>query len=330
MNCEYFLNVIAKTSLPELSPMESYDLIIIGAGPAGLAAGIYGVRSGLMTLVVEEKMAGGTVADAPMVENYPGLQGATGSEIAQKISAHAKAAGVKIKEFEGVEYLKLSTEKKIVTTHKAEYEAKAVVIASGSHYRELGIPGEKQFRGRGVSYCGICDGPFFKGKRVLVVGGGNSALITALYLAHLAGETKIAHRRNTFRAEEVLVKDLKSLKNTEILWNTEVKEILGDKVVRKVVVLDKKTNETRELSVDGVFVQVGETPNSQVAKEAGVDVDRDGFIMIDALQHTNIAGVYAAGDVTNHPVKQVGTAVGQGITAALEAYCFIRRPYYKQ
>lgn len=310
--------------------MESYELIIIGAGPAGLAAGIYAVRSGLKTLVLEEKMAGGTVADAPMVGNYPGIQDAKGSEIAQKIHAHAKSAGVKVNEFERVEGLKLSADRKVVKTQKTEYEAKTIIIASGSHYRELGIPGEKEFRGRGVSYCGICDGPFFKGKRVLVVGGGNSALMTALYLAHLAGETKVVHRRETFRAEEVLVQELKKLRNTEVLWSTEVKEIVGDKVVNKVVVLDKKDNRTREVPVDGVFVQVGESPNSQLAKEAGVAVDEDGYIKIDWLQHTNIAGVYAAGDVTNHPVKQVGTAVGQGITAALEAYGYIRRPYYKQ
>jgi len=310
--------------------MESYDLLVIGAGAAGLAAGIYGVRSGLKTIVLEEKMAGGTMADAPVVENYPGFLSISGSELAQKMVAHAKSAGVRVGEFERVESLELSPGKKTVKTSRTTYEARAIVYASGSHYRELSVPGEKEFRGRGVSYCGICDGPFFKGKRVLVVGGGNSALITALYLAHLARETKIVHRRDTFRAEDALVRELNSLKNTEVFWNTEVKEITGDKVVKKVVVFDKKTSETRELPVDGVFVQVGELPNSQTAKEAGVAVDDHGFIIIDALQHTNIAGVYAAGDVTNHPVKQVGTAVGQGITAALEAYSYVRRPYYKQ
>jgi thioredoxin reductase (NADPH) len=165
---------------------------------------------------------------------------------------------------------------------------------------------------------------------VLVVGGGNSALMTALYLGHLAGETKVLHRRETFRAEETLIQELKNLSNIGVLLNTEVKEILGDKTVKKVMVLDKKSNETREVPVDGVFVQVGESPNSQLAKEAGVAVDEDGFIKVDRLQQTSVIGVYAAGDVTNHPVKQVGTAVGQGITAALEAYGYIRRPYYKQ
>ena len=308
--------------------MESWDLIIIGAGAAGLAAGIYGARSGLKTLVLEGKMAGGTTLDAPLVENYPGFQNISGVELAQKMAVHCRSTGVAIHEFEKVLSLDLKGEKKIVKTNKATYEAKAVVIASGAHYSEIGVPGEKEFLGRGVSYCGICDGPLFKGKRVLVVGGGNSALITALYIAGLASEVKVAHRRDAFRAEEALVKALKEKANVEILWNTEIKEIKGEKLVNKVTIFDNKTGETKELLVEGVFVQVGETPNSQLAKEAGVEVDKDGYITVDIRQRTNIAGVYAAGDVTNHPVKQIGTAVGQGITAALEAYGYIRQPYY--
>ncbi|MGQ9551254.1 MAG: thioredoxin-disulfide reductase [Candidatus Bathycorpusculaceae bacterium] len=308
--------------------MESLDLIIVGAGAAGLAAGIYGVRSGLKTLILEEKMVGGTTADAPLVENYLGFERITGLELAQKMAAHCRNTGVTIHEFESVVNLDLKSEKKIVKTNRAVYEAKAVIIASGSHYREIGVPGEREFRGRGVSYCGICDGPLFKGKRVLVVGGGNSAVTTALYLADLASEVKIAHRRNSFRAEEALVKTLTAKKNVQILWNTEVKEIKGEKLIDRVVLLDKITGKTEEIPVDGVFVMAGETPNSDLAKEAGVEVDEEGYIKIDMLQRTSIRGVYAAGDVTNHPVKQVGTAVGQGTTAALEAYGFIRRPYY--
>jgi len=310
--------------------MPDWELIIIGAGPAGLSAGIYGVRSGLKTLVLEEKIAGGTAADAPAIENYLGFQNISGLELVQKMVAHAKSAGVTIHEFETVIGLEFKTENKVVKTDKATYETKAVIIASGSHYRELGVSGEKEFRGRGVSYCGLCDGPLFKGKRLLVVGGGNSALITTLYLAGLASEVKIVHRRDAFRAEEALVKALKEKQNVEVLWNTEVKEIKGEKLVNKAIVLDVKTRETRELLVDGVFVQVGEDPNSQIAKEADVAVDEDGYIVVDVLQRTSIAGVFAAGDVTNHPIKQVGTAVGQGTTAATEAYGYVRRPYYRQ
>lgn len=308
--------------------MESWDLIMIGAGAAGLAAGIYGARSGLKTLILEEKIAGGTTADAPLVENYPGFEKIGGIELAQKMATHCRNTGVTIHEFEKVLSLDIEGEKKIVKTNRATYEAKAIVFASGSHYREIGVPGEKEFRGRGVSYCGICDGPLFKGKRVLVVGGGNSAVITALYLADLASEVKVAHRRDAFRAEEALAEALQKKSNVDILWNTEIKEIKGEKLVSKAVLFDKKTGELKELFVDGVFVQVGEDPNSQLAKEAGVEVDEDGYIKVDIRQYTNIIGVYAAGDVTNHPVKQVGTAVGQGITAALEAYGHIRRPYY--
>jgi thioredoxin reductase (NADPH) len=308
--------------------MEMQELVVVGAGCAGLAAGIYGVRSGLKTVVLEEKLAGGTTSDAPMVDNYPGLPGIRGPELAQRMVAHAKSVGVTLKELEAVNNLDLKSEKKLVQTQKGTYEARSVIIASGSHYCELGVPGEKEFRGRGVSYCGLCDGPFFKGKSVLVVGGGNSALITAHYLSGIAAEVKIAHRRDTFRAEDALGQALKSVRNVDILWNTEVKEILGDKVVQKVILFDKNTRETKEMLINGVFVQVGEDPNSRIAKEAGIALDEDDYIIVDALQRTNLEGVYAAGDVTNHPFKQIGTAVGQGITAALEAYWFIRRPYY--
>lgn len=310
--------------------MNEWELVIIGAGPAGLAAGIYSIRSGLNTLVLEDKMAGGTTADAPVIQNYLGFQAIGGYELSQKMIEHAKNAKVIIHEFEGATSLSLKTEKKTVTTDKTAYETKAVIVASGSHYRELGVLGEREFRGRGVSYCGLCDGPLFKGKRLLVVGGGNSALMTTLYLAGIASNVRIAHRRDEFRGEEALVKDLEEKQNVEILWNVEVKQIMGDTLVDKVVLLDKKTGKDSTLSVDGIFIQVGEDPNSQLAKDAGVIVDEYNHIIVDRLQRTNMLGVYAAGDVTNHPVKQIGTAVGQGITAATEAYGYIRRPYYKQ
>src|SRR4030043_459277 len=217
--------------------MADWELVIIGAGPAGLAAGIYAVRSGLKTLVLEEKIAGGTVVDAPLIENYLGFPSISGFDLAQKMVDHAKNLGVSIHEFEAITKLNLKGEEKIVTTDKGAYSAKALIIASGSRYRELGVPGEREFRGRGVSYCGLCDGPLFKGKRVLVVGGGNSGLITTLYLAGLAAEVKIAHRRDSFRAEEALVRAIEKKENVKILWDTEVKEIKGEKLVNKTVLL---------------------------------------------------------------------------------------------
>lgn len=308
--------------------MKNWELMIVGAGAAGLAAGIYGARSGMKTLILEEKMAGGTTADAPTIENYPGFQSISGRELAQKMMTHCRSVGVEIRELEKMVSLDIKGERKIVKTDKATYEAEAVIFASGTRYRELGVSGEKEFYGRGVSYCGVCDGPLFKDKRVLVVGGGNSAAITALYIAELASETKLSHRRDVLRAEEALVEGLKQKENVEILWNTELKEIKGEKTVNEVALFNNRTSKMRKIEVDGVFIQVGEAPNSLLAKKAGVNVDGRGYIIVDVRQRTNMAGVYAAGDVTNHPVKQVGTAVGQGITAALEAYGYIRRPYY--
>jgi thioredoxin reductase (NADPH) len=310
--------------------MENWDVIIIGAGSAGLSAGIYTVRSGLKTLILDEKLPGGTISDASIVVNYPGFVEISGGELAEKMTNHCKKIGAVIHELEPVTELELSSEKKIVKTSNASYEANVVIFSMGSHYKEVGAKGEKEFRGRGVSYCGVCDGPFFKGKKVLVVGGGNSACITTLYLSGLAGQVTVIHRREAFRAEASLVTDIAGKGNVTILWNSEIQEIKGDKQVRTVTIIDNITKQTSELEVDAVFVQVGEAPNSQIAKASGVETDEHGYIKIDIHQRTNLVGVFAAGDVTDHPIKQVGTAVGQGITAALEAYSYIRRPYYKK
>jgi len=307
--------------------MEHWDLIIIGAGPAGLTAGLYGARSGLKTLVLEEKMQGGAVIDTPLVENYLGFESISGRDLADKMAGHCKKAGAKINELEKVVELDLKGEKKVVKTNRTVYTASAVIIASGSHYRTLGVSGETEFRGRGVSYCTLCDGAFFKGRNILVVGGGNSAVVSARYLANIASHVRLAHRRDQLRAEEMLVKDLIA-QGVEIMWNTELKEVKGDTKVKGVILVNNKTGETREIEVDGVFVQVGEAPNSQVSREAGIEVDKAGYIVVDNRQRTKIAGVYAAGDVTIGPVKQIGTAVGEAIIAASEAFGYIKRPYY--
>jgi thioredoxin reductase (NADPH) len=310
--------------------MENWDVIIIGAGSAGLSAGIYTVRSGLKTLILDEKLSGGTISDASTVVNYPGFAEISGGELAEKMTNHCRKVGAVIHELELVTELEFAGEKKIVKTSNATYEAKAVIYSTGSHYKELGVKGEKEFRGRGVSYGGVCDGPFFKNKLVLVVGGGNTACITTLYLSGLASQITVIHRRQAFRAEQSLVTDISAKNNVNIMWNTEIQEIKGDKQVKAVTLIDNTTNKTVELEVDAVFVQIGEAPNSQLAKAAGVEVNEHGYIKVDVRQQTNLPGIYAAGDVTDQPIKQVGTAVGQGITAALEAYGFIRRPYYKK
>jgi thioredoxin reductase (NADPH) len=310
--------------------VENWDVIIIGAGSAGLSAGIYAVRSGLKTLILEEKLPGGTIADASLVVNYPGFAEINGGELSEKMTSHCKKVGAIIHDLEPVTELELMGEKKIVKTSRATYEANAVIFSTGSHYKEVGVKGEKEFRGKGVSYCGVCDGPFFKDKHVLVIGGGNSACITTLYLSGLAARVTVVHRKKAFRAEESLVNDISGKNNVVVVWNTEVQEIKGDKQVKAVTLIDNTTGIASELAVDAVFVQVGEAPNSQHAKAAGIETDEHGYIKVDMSQHTNLIGVFAAGDVTDQPIKQVGTAVGQGITAALEAYSYIRRPYYKK
>ncbi len=308
--------------------MDKWDLIIVGAGPAGLTAGIYGARNGLKVLILDGKQAGGTLTLIPQIENYPGFpDGISGEELAKRIIDQCKRFNVEIHEFENVVEIKIRDEEKIVKTDKAEYSAKAIIIASGSKHKRLGVPGEKEFEGRGVSYCALCDGPFFKGLRVLVVGGGNTAVMSAIYLADLASKVYLAHRRRQLRAEEIYVKELKR-KGVEVLWNTEVKEVRGGSKVEKVVLYNNESRKKRELTVDGVFIFIGEEPNSDFAKKSGVKVDGKGYIIVDALQRTNIEGIYAAGDVTSYPIKQIGTAIGQAIAAATEAYKYVRKPYY--
>ena len=308
--------------------MGERELIIVGAGPAGLSAALYASRMGLDTLVLDRGLAGGLLLEIPRLENYPGFpEGISGPELAKLMVEHAKGYGAEVRELEEVVELQLSGDVKEARTRKGAYRAKAIIIATGSFHRKLGVPGEEEFRGRGVSYCGLCDGPFFRGKRVLVVGGGNAAATTALLLADLASQVFLVHRRDQLRAEAVLARRLAE-KGVELILNSELVEIYGDQLVRGVRIRNKRTGEVRELAVDGVFIQVGEVPNSELAARAGVAVDERGYIITDHRQRTNLPGVLAAGDVTNHPVKQVATAVGQGTVAAVEAYGLIRRPYW--
>ena len=307
--------------------MEKWDLVIIGAGAAGLTAGIYGARSGLRTLVVEKQLPGGATVESPWIENYPGFPSINGQELIDKFVAHATKFGVQINQLEPVTALDVKKRIKIVGTTKATHEASAIIITTGCHHKELGVPGEKEYNGRGVSYCALCDGAFFKGKTVAVIGGGNNAATSAQILAHLASNVKLIHRRERLRAEEIIMEDLRN-KNVELLCNTEVKEIKGDNVVKSIVTFNNETGETGEIEVGGVFVQVGEVPNSEIARDAGVQVNDEGYVIVDSQQRTDVPGVYAAGDVTVFPVKQIGTAVGQAIVAVVDAFGYIKRPYY--
>ncbi len=305
-----------------------YDVIIIGAGPAGLTAGIYSARNGLKTLILEENTPGGLAAEASLIENYPGfIEGISGFDLMNRMVEQTKNFKIQINELEGVVKLSLLGKKKIVKTKKNSYTTSSVIISSGCHCKHLNVVGEEMFRGKGVSYCSVCDGPLFRGRRLIVVGGGNSAAMSALYLSDLASNVKLIHRREVLRAEDVQIKALKR-RGVEVMLNTEIDEIKGEQIVNCVILFNNKTGKTVEVLVDGVFIHVGETPNTQIAKDAGVDIDKGGFIIVDSKQRTSIEGVYAAGDVTNGVVKQIGTAVGQAIIAAIEVYGFLKKPYY--
>jgi thioredoxin reductase (NADPH) len=310
--------------------MIKVDAVIVGGGPAGLAAGIYAARSGLNTLIIDEKMAGGTTADAPIVENYPGFTSIPGGELAQKMVLQCKQLGVTINELESANKLMITKKERILETSRSVYACKAIILATGSHYKTLGIKGENEFKGRGVSYCGVCDGPLFKGKKVMVVGGGNTATTTTLYLSGIVSEVIVVHRRNSFRSEKALVKEIQMKNNVKIFWNTEIQEILGDKLVNSVSIINNQTQQKSKIQTNAVFIQIGEAPNNKITQNTDIKIDENGYVIVDSTQRTNNTGIFAAGDLTNHPVKQIGTAVGQGITAALEAYSFIKRPYYRK
>jgi len=300
-----------------------YDLIIVGGGPAGLSAGTYGVRSGLSTLILEKAVAGGLVGEAPLIENYPGIDSIKGMELVKKLKEHA-AKYVDIKESEAVKEIKIGPDI-LVRTEKGKYLTRAVIIATGTTHRKLGVKGEGEFFGKGVSYCAICDGFFFKGKKVAVVGGGNTAAMDAIYLDNLGCDVTLIHRRDKLRAEEYLQKKLSG--KVKLCLDSEVKAIVGDGSVKQIRIKDKKRAAERELEVDAVFISAGWIPNNELAKKIGVQLDKEGYMRTDKTQRTNIPRVYAAGDVTGG-VKQIVVACSEGAIAALSAFEDIKHPYW--
>ncbi len=298
---------------------KNYDLVIIGAGPAGMTAGMYGVRSGLETLVVEKGISGGLSTEAPEIENYPGFKKVSGMELGEKMKEHVSEY-VEIKELEKVEriILKDNGKRAEVFTEKGSYATKSVVISTGTRHRKSGAKGEDEFLGRGVSYCATCDGFFFKGKSVIVVGGGDSAVREALHLQKIGCGVTVIHRRDKLRAEQYLQRKLGEA-GVSVIWDSVVKAIKGDNMVRSVVTYNKKTEVEAELAVNGVFMSIGEEPNNELAVQIGVALDKNGYIITDKSQRTNIERVYAAGDITGG-IRQVVVACAEGATAALSAY----------
>lgn len=304
--------------------MENYDLIIIGGGPAGLTAGIYAARRSLKTLILCQSL-GGQMSLAPAVENYPGVVQIHGMKLAEEMKKQAESFGCKFRGESAVE-LQLKDELKRVKTTEGEYSAKAVIIATGSHYRKLEAEGEDKFIGKGVSYCAVCDGPCFKGKRVAVIGGSDAAVKSAIYLSGIAAETFLIHRRDQLRAEEAN-QELLRKSNVKIIWNSVVEKVEGDKLVRKITINNVNTNEKTELALDGVFIEVGEIPTTELVKAAGVEVNEKNFIKVGKSFETNIPGVFAAGDVTGS-FAQIVVAAAAGAEAATSAYMLLRGGAY--
>ncbi len=303
----------------------NHDLVVLGAGPAGLSAGLYGSRMGLRTVLVGEAL-GGMAAEAWVVENYPGVERMRGIELVEKMQQQAQSAGLEVVVPERVERLELVDGRIRTTSVSASFESDALVLATGCCHKMLGVPGEEEFKGRGVSYCAVCDGVFFRGRNVAVVGGGNTAAMEALYLREIAGKVHIVHRRGDLRADAMLKRKILE-GGVNLLWHKEVKEIRGGNVVKDLRLLDRKSGEESSLQVDGVFIAVGESPQSQLGREIGIKTTKDGFIEVNRKQETNIEGIYAAGDITGG-VHQIGVAVGEGITAAMNAYLHIMGGWY--
>ncbi len=300
------------------------DVVIIGAGPAGLTAAIYAVRSGLKSVVLEKAGIGGQVTITPIVENYPGFTRIAGKVLMEMIAQHAMKYTF-IHQGEEVIEIRPNHPFEIVTT-RGRYLAKAVILATGATHRRLNVPGEQRLYGRGVSYCTTCDGYFYKGKRVIMVGGGNSAVTEALHLDSIGARVTLVHRRDSLRAEKRLQESLFSRK-VPILWNSQIKEILGEEVVSAVKIESIKEGAVKEYPIEGVFISIGYEPSNLLAKKMGLELDKNGYIKVDRHQRTSIPGIYAAGDITGG-VKQIVTAVGEGATAALAVFEGLSSPYW--
>lgn len=312
--------------------MEKRELVIIGGGPAGLTAGIYGRRAGLDTLLLEKGIPGGQINITDEIENWPGVIKSTGQDLGETFKKHAEHFGVEFRDCE-VKSLKLDDGAKVVVTDKGEVAAEAIIIATGANFRKLGCKGEAEYSGAGVSYCAVCDGPFFEEEEIAVVGGGNVAVEEAGYLTSFASKVYLIHRRDEFRADRQAVSQALSNPKIEPLYSTVVDEVEGeDGLVTGLEIRNVKTGKTSKLPVAGVFIFVGTEPvvpflgeHNSILKQA-----RGGWIETDRNMETSVEGVYAAGDVINKSLRQVVTAAGDGAVAAMSAYAYITQQLHIQ
>lgn len=300
-----------------------YDIIIIGSGPAGLSAAIYAQRACLDTIVIEKNgISGGQVLNTWEVDNYPGFPGVTGFELSRQFREHANKLGARVVQDEVVQ-VELSGNVKKVVCEEETYEARCVILASGAHHRTLEVPGEEELRGAGVSYCATCDGAFFRGRTVAVVGGGDAALEDAIFLARMCEKVYIVHRRDKLRGAKRLQERLQALENIEFVWNSETVAIEGNAQVEALRLRQTKTGEEKRLDVDGVFIAVGIAPESELY--AGqLELDEQGYIRADESGQTSVSGVFAAGDVRTKALRQILTAASDGANCVASAERYLQ------
>ena len=301
--------------------MEKRELVIIGAGPAGMTAAIYGRRSGLDVLLLEKGATGGQINITDEIENWPGVQHATGPELGNMFREHALKFNTEIR-IADVKKVELRDGKKIVVTDKGDIEAEAIVVATGAHFRRLGCEGEAEHIGQGVSFCAVCDGAFYEGEEVAVVGGGNTAVEEGVYLTKFASKVYIIHRRDEFRADRAAIEHAMSNPKIVPVWNSVVEKIEGDGVVENLVLKNVKTGELSNLKVAGVFMFVGQTPDDDCVRGL-VKAEKGGWILVNEHMETSVEGIFAAGDVCSKHLRQVITAASDGAIAAMGASAYI-------
>lgn len=297
---------------------KEFDIIILGGGPAGLSAGIYAARSAAKVAIIDISMLGGQPSNYLELENYPGFSKIGGYDLMEKMEEHADMFGIEKFPMEEIQSVDLASEIKTVTTLNGEFKAKSVIIATGAQAKKLGVSGEKEFLGRGVSYCAVCDGTFYNDKVVAVVGGGNAAVEEAMYLTRFASKVYLIHRRDELRADKIVQERAFKNEKMEFIFDSVVKEIKGEDLVTTAVVENVKTGDVKDLAINGIFPYIGFTPNVELFN-GQVEQDKNGFIKTDETMQTNVKGVYAIGDVRTTPLRQVITAASDGAIAAVYA-----------
>jgi len=302
-----------------------YDVIIVGGGPSGMTSAIYASRARLKTVLIEKAGCGGQIAITDHLENYPGFEeGINGFELAVKMQTQATNFGTEFVYGEVISLQLNDKIKKVVLSDNKEYLAKTIIISSGANFRKLGVKGEQEFIGKGVSYCATCDGPFFRNKEIAVVGGGDSALQEALYLTKFATKVNLIHRRNEFRAAKILQEKVFAEPKINIIFDSVIEEISGKDMLEQVTLKNVKTNATSQLTVNGVFVFVGWTPNTSFLNNQ-IKLNEQGYIVTDDKMNTSLEGVFACGDVREKILRQVVTATGDGAIAAISAQHYIEK-----